>query len=952
MRRRVRLRSGGALVLAAALGCAPAPETVHSRAPAPAGATAAAVPRPSVPVGRLAPPPVRRSAEPAAARALGLMPLDATRVPAFAAAHPTYDGRGVIIAILDSGVDFAVAGLDTTPAGEPKLLDLRDFSREGEVVLEPFIAVGDTIAGGARPLIGGTALRSASPDGPWYRGALREQQFGAAPSADFDGDGDARDTLPLVVARDSAGWFLMADTDLDGSLAGELPVRDYAVERRGFSWARVGAEPMIGVAVNLGERNAAPVLDLYFDTSGHGTHVAGIAAGHRIYGAGGLDGVAPGAQLLGLKIANNARGGISTTGSMLAAIDYAIRYAAARDRPLVANLSFGVGNEREGAARIDAVLDSVLAANPGLVFTISAGNDGPGISTVGFPGSTRRALTVGATFPRAFLPREARGASADPIASFSGRGGELGKPDIVVPGVAYSTVPRWNAGNEISGGTSMAAPHAAGLAARIVSGLVQQGRIIRAADVRAAVVASARRPEGATWLDAGAGIADIVRAWDWLAGGRTAEVVEVHAGDDHPDARLVRGRRDTPIAPDYMFEVVRPDGAPRATYRLESSTAWLHAPASVTLGGGRSEIRVRYDAEALRLPGLHAGTVSAWPADSAAGPSFRLLNAVAVAHPAGAAVSREGDPLAPSSVSRVFFTADSARPFRAEVAAAAGTPAAAAYLHEPDGQPFRGGHGAPAGSGDGTALFHPDAADVAAGIYELAVVAPPQPGATARVAIRHAPVRATLAHSGSARIATQLTGLTSDTVTGSTLLLLVGAERRVQVTGGATREVSLPLEIPSWASSAVVDVRHPLSQWERFTDFGVSLLADGDVLGQNPMNYRFGRLVLDVGPDVAGPASLSLMAGFAAPDTGARWTVDVAVRFYAESPLALAADSAGSSAFVIAPGGTVRLEHPLPAMPWPLGEGFHPLAVLVADVDGVEWSYEAGLPEPATSETR
>jgi hypothetical protein len=58
--------------------------------------------------------------------------------------------------------------------------------------------------------------------------------------------------------------------------------------------------------------------------------------------------VAPGAQLLGLKIANDAQGGISTTGSMLRAVDYAITFAHQRSMPLVLNMSFGVGNEAEG----------------------------------------------------------------------------------------------------------------------------------------------------------------------------------------------------------------------------------------------------------------------------------------------------------------------------------------------------------------------------------------------------------------------------------------------------------------------------------------------------------------------------------------------------------------------------------------------------------------------------
>src|SRR5258705_11045901 len=83
----------------------------------PADGSRAAVPQPAV--------------DPAVAFMLGLMPLKSTGVDVFRALHPTYDGRGVLIAILDSGGDPGVPGLTTTMTGAPKVLELRDFSREG-----------------------------------------------------------------------------------------------------------------------------------------------------------------------------------------------------------------------------------------------------------------------------------------------------------------------------------------------------------------------------------------------------------------------------------------------------------------------------------------------------------------------------------------------------------------------------------------------------------------------------------------------------------------------------------------------------------------------------------------------------------------------------------------------------------------------------------------------------
>ena len=66
---------------------------------------------------------------------------------------------------------------------------------------------------------------------------------------------------------------------------------------------------------------------IHYDDGAHGTHVAGIAAGWQINNQPGFNGVAPGAKVISLKIGQNAIGGISVTGSMQKAFEYAAKYS-------------------------------------------------------------------------------------------------------------------------------------------------------------------------------------------------------------------------------------------------------------------------------------------------------------------------------------------------------------------------------------------------------------------------------------------------------------------------------------------------------------------------------------------------------------------------------------------------------------------------------------------------
>ncbi|MES1259353.1 MAG: hypothetical protein ABUL71_02070, partial [Gemmatimonadota bacterium] len=69
-----------------------------------------------------APNPARRDSA-GKAFAGGLMALNSVGIRRFATDHPTWDGRGVLIAVMDSGIDPAIPGLGVTSDGAAKILD-------------------------------------------------------------------------------------------------------------------------------------------------------------------------------------------------------------------------------------------------------------------------------------------------------------------------------------------------------------------------------------------------------------------------------------------------------------------------------------------------------------------------------------------------------------------------------------------------------------------------------------------------------------------------------------------------------------------------------------------------------------------------------------------------------------------------------------------------------------
>lgn len=241
------------------------------------------------------------------------------------------------------------------------------------------------------------------------------------------------------------------------------------------------------------------------DDNGHGTHVAGIVAGSGVKSEGKYVGVAPEAQLYIAKVLR-ANGGGSMSDVMAG-----IEWAVLEHQVQIINLSLGSGGSCDGTDALSTLCDeAVLQA--GVVICVAAGNIGPNPETIGVPGCARYVITVGAIDDN------------DRIASFSSRGptadGRI-KPDLVFPGVTI--VAPQAAGTQIgtvveegyvaSQGTSMATPHAAGVAAL----MLQAKPTLTAEQVKAQMLASAVNL-GALPNEQGVGRGDAYRAYRQVTG--------------------------------------------------------------------------------------------------------------------------------------------------------------------------------------------------------------------------------------------------------------------------------------------------------------------------------------------------------------------------------------------------------------------------------------------------
>ncbi|MGP4007223.1 S8 family serine peptidase [Streptomyces sp. 4N124] len=480
----------------------------------------------------------------------------------FVKKHPTADGRGVTIGVLDTGVDLASPALQKTTTGERKIVDwvtATDPIVDGDGtwramttdVSGPAFTYGgqswkapsgsyrvnvfrESVTKGGKVedgLTDGDANRDGDTTDSW--GVLYDPAAETV-TVDLNNDHDFTDDESMKPYKDAhqIGWFGTDDPETD--IAERQPFvveirKDVPMDPLGGDW--VGKKSDF---VNIG------VVSKY-----HGTHVAGIAAANGLFG-GTMNGAAPGAKIV------SSRACIFGAGCTNVALAEGMIDLVVNRGVDIVNMSIGGLPALNDGNNARAELYTRLIDTYGVQLVIAAGNSGPGTNTIDDPGLADKVISVGAAVSKETWAAN-YGAEVEKkygLFTFSARGPrEDGgfAPTLVAPGSAVSSSPSWMpgaqlfeqytgwnlpAGYTMYQGTSMASPQTAGGSALLLSAAEQQGVDLTPVKLRTALTSAARHIKGLQAYEEGAGLIDVQAAWKEIQEGANAHEYTVKAPVD------------------------------------------------------------------------------------------------------------------------------------------------------------------------------------------------------------------------------------------------------------------------------------------------------------------------------------------------------------------------------------------------------------------------------------
>ncbi len=468
----------------------------------------------------------------------------------FVKQNPKADGRGITIGVLDSGVDLGHPALQKTTTGERKIVDwvtATDPVSDGDGT---WLRMNTAVAG---PTFTAGGVTYSAPTGSYNFSLFRESATkGGDMAGDLNRDGDTTDTWGVLY--DAVTGAVRVDLNSNADFSDDTALKPYKDK---FQVAYFGTDdPRTEVAERIpfvvetrknvvynAAGSKADYVSIGVIEGEHGTHVAGITAANGLFG-GEMDGAAPGAKIVSSR-ACTWSGGCTNIALTEGMIDLVVNRGVD-----VVNMSIGGLPPLNDGNNARAELYKRLIDTYGVQLVISAGNDGPGVNTIGDPGLADHVISVGASISKetwaanygsnvttkyAMLPFSSRGPRED--------GGFA--PVITAPGAAINTIQTWlegapvkeagyslPAGYAMLQGTSMSSPQVAGATALLLSAAKQKHIELAPADLRTALTSSAKQIKDVPAHAQGSGLIDIVDAWKLIKKGATANEYTVKAPVD------------------------------------------------------------------------------------------------------------------------------------------------------------------------------------------------------------------------------------------------------------------------------------------------------------------------------------------------------------------------------------------------------------------------------------
>ncbi len=590
----------------------------------------------------------------------GFLPKNITGVSSFLEQYPNFDGRGIKIAVLDSGIDPGAPGLALTSNGLPKVIDVLDATGSGDVNTT-HVARADS-----KSEVKGLSGRTLHLNPEWTA-ANPDLHLGVVSGFDiFPGNvisqykkhakiqmtetnkvyikkteqaletleetapedavkiQDLKDQLDLLSEMEGSFeaqspvydcavflldglWRAVIDTDEDGDLEDEVLLEDYSLHQK---YTDFGDHTLVNFGVHIYDEGN--LLSIVIPSSAHGTHVAGIIGAH-FPDSPERSGIAPGVQLVSIKIGDTRLDGMETG----IALQRALRMVKDLDCDMI-NMSYGEPTSTPNHGWfIDQVNELVREQN--VVFVASAGNSGPALSTVGAPGGTSTSiLAVGAYVHSTMMPLQYGMAHApqDNLYTWSSRGpttdGDIGV-NFCAPGGAIAPVPTSSIVPAMQmNGTSMASPYACGSVALILSGLKIERIPYSYYDVRIAIEEGAKIQNHLDQFSQGYGLIQVGTSFDWF---KSSSFVTPKIGFEIRNTSQENGRgillrepsetkaqnshsiRIEPVFPESV------DTKTKASFeiwaQLSSDVSWIQYPDSVLIHQNGGKVNVIIDPSKL-----------------------------------------------------------------------------------------------------------------------------------------------------------------------------------------------------------------------------------------------------------------------------------------------------------------------------------------------------------------